>query len=359
MRLFPYNFLSIEYQGANFDNPNRLFFSVESTFNNISNQVSDFRELIPEFFYLPEMFMNINNINFGKKDDGMKVDDCIVPNDNKEETIEKFCIFINEMRDYLEKAEKDKDISKWIQIIFGIKQKYENYKKNMGQYFRSECYIDNLSLDFSERIIDQTIIAKYDFGTIPLKTIDNDDTFNNIKNNFLKPNLYTYYHKKVNLNFGIKIELSNKINTKDLITSSINEIDLDNIKSCHSNKFLNMVATCSFDGVISVYIKPNKLISIIKDPDGSYFDEVFLFSNPFPCVIAVKESRYLKSYSISGMLIKTYLLDKKYKLIFDFAYKIKIKDYQDLIVLISEIEEEKEKKVKILKVPFFNELKKK
>ena len=114
-----------------------------------------------------------------------------------------------------------------------------------------------------------------------------------------------------------------------------------------------MLATCSFDGVISVYILPNKLISIIKDPKGSYFDEVFLCSNPFPCVIAVKYNRYLISYTISGMEIKTYLLDKHYTFYFDSIDKYKAKDYQDLIILMPEKKEKEKEKVTILKVPFF------
>jgi hypothetical protein len=33
------------------------------------------RELIPEFFYCPEMFINQNKVNFGVKQDGVTVDD--------------------------------------------------------------------------------------------------------------------------------------------------------------------------------------------------------------------------------------------------------------------------------------------
>ena len=60
IRLFPFSLLSIELQGDGFDNPNRLFFSIQETFFNISTQKADLRELIPEFFYFPEMFINLN-----------------------------------------------------------------------------------------------------------------------------------------------------------------------------------------------------------------------------------------------------------------------------------------------------------
>jgi hypothetical protein len=35
--------------------------------------------LIPEFFFSPELFINQNRINFGKKQDGTIVDDVILP----------------------------------------------------------------------------------------------------------------------------------------------------------------------------------------------------------------------------------------------------------------------------------------
>ena len=56
VRIFPYSSLRIELQGKNFDDPNRLFNSLENSFYCASSQKSDLRELIPEFFCLPEMF---------------------------------------------------------------------------------------------------------------------------------------------------------------------------------------------------------------------------------------------------------------------------------------------------------------
>ena len=35
--------------------------------------MSDVKELVPEFFYLPEMFKNVNNIDFGSTQSGEKV----------------------------------------------------------------------------------------------------------------------------------------------------------------------------------------------------------------------------------------------------------------------------------------------
>ena len=38
-----------------------------------------FQELIPEFYYLPEMFVNSNGYRLGRLDDGVKVNDVELP----------------------------------------------------------------------------------------------------------------------------------------------------------------------------------------------------------------------------------------------------------------------------------------
>ena len=69
VRLFPYPFNMIEIQGNGFDCPDRLFYNLNNIFFSSTHEKSDLRELIPEFFTLPEMFMNLNNLNFGKIED--------------------------------------------------------------------------------------------------------------------------------------------------------------------------------------------------------------------------------------------------------------------------------------------------
>ena len=136
IRLFPYSFISIELQGNGFDNPNRLFFSIQDTFFNISSQKSDLRELIPEFFYLPEMLMNINCLNFGNKMNGEFINDVDIPYDIEEKTINEVenenkyinnFIFIKSMKNRLENM--NNDIDYWVRLIFGDNQRYLSKKK--------------------------------------------------------------------------------------------------------------------------------------------------------------------------------------------------------------------------------------
>ena len=203
IRLFPFSFLAIELNGKGFDNPNRLFYSIDNAFYNTSIQKSDLRELIPEFFYFPEMFMNINYINFHKKSNDEYVDDVImskklfdkfkiINNDIKykeviqddfnilftdknikKEDYKKCFIFIEEMKNKLERLTKD--LSLWLNIIFGLNQKHSSKNE---QYFRSESYI-NLNNEYNNYLKDDIIMTSVEFGLIPLQTIFNHKILSN------------------------------------------------------------------------------------------------------------------------------------------------------------------------------------
>jgi hypothetical protein len=44
-----------------------------------TEDVADVRELIPEIFCLPEMFLNLHSLDFGKTQSGMSVNNVILP----------------------------------------------------------------------------------------------------------------------------------------------------------------------------------------------------------------------------------------------------------------------------------------
>ena len=53
-------------QGGHFDLPDRLFHSIPDAWTSASEtNMADVKELIPEFFYLPEFLMNSNNLDLG------------------------------------------------------------------------------------------------------------------------------------------------------------------------------------------------------------------------------------------------------------------------------------------------------
>jgi len=333
VRLFPYSLCSIELQGAEFDNPNRLFHSFESALINMTDEKSDVRELIPEFFYLPELFININNINLGTLSNESKVDDVIISkeiiqselesykqvfnnkieneNENKKNILKAF-ITIIKMKDTLEGL-KDTDLKNWLDLIFGEKQRYEDYKNKEGQFFTSVSYIDVDKNTLENNI--KNNMDRVQVGLIPLKIIFDENKPNKINNEIQSPASETYYwDNKIKYKFEIKnengqgkIEIYNE--NKILIDEIIDHSD-EIIKKSY-NRRLNMFATCSYDGLICIYIFPKKLISIIRHPQKLYFDEVYLSANPFPTVIAHdKKNCCLYCYSIYGILINELKYDE-------------------------------------------------
>lgn len=58
---------SVCRQGGSFDVADRMFYSVKKEWESASqDNMSDVRELIPEFYYLPDFLVNSNNIDLGR-----------------------------------------------------------------------------------------------------------------------------------------------------------------------------------------------------------------------------------------------------------------------------------------------------
>ena len=58
--------LYYDLQGGHFDLADRMFHSVREAWLSASkHNMADVKELIPEFFYLPEFMLNSNNFDLG------------------------------------------------------------------------------------------------------------------------------------------------------------------------------------------------------------------------------------------------------------------------------------------------------
>lgn len=75
LRLAPFSAENLKLQGGQFDHADRLFSNVRDTWLSASGKgnTSDVKELIPEFFYMPEFLENRFNLNLGEKQSGEKV----------------------------------------------------------------------------------------------------------------------------------------------------------------------------------------------------------------------------------------------------------------------------------------------
>ena len=120
LRLQPYADMSIALQGGNFDKADRLFLSIENSWISASQEnLQDVRELIPEFYYLPEFLSNSNNFDLGSTQKDEIVQDVVLPpwaNGDPNE-------FIRLQREALESKYVSQNLHHWIDLIFGYKQR--------------------------------------------------------------------------------------------------------------------------------------------------------------------------------------------------------------------------------------------
>ena len=165
MRVFPFTQIAIELQGSKFDQAERLFLSVENSFNFSLSQKTDVRELIPEFFYLPELFLNINNLNMGTLENGQKVNDITVPCHNNPYE------FVETMKTILESDEISNTIQNWIDLIFGSKSKGKE-AENAKNLFTEESYQE--TLDINKVQDKEATLRKVEFGLIPSQVMSKD-----------------------------------------------------------------------------------------------------------------------------------------------------------------------------------------
>ncbi|KAM6447525.1 neurobeachin isoform 2-T2 [Liasis olivaceus] len=118
VRIEPFTTFFLNANDGKFDHPDRTFSSVARSWRNSQRDTSDVKELIPEFYYLPEMFVNSNGYNLGAREDETIVNDVELPPWAKKP--EDF-VRINRMA--LESEFVSCQLHQWIDLIFGYKQR--------------------------------------------------------------------------------------------------------------------------------------------------------------------------------------------------------------------------------------------
>ncbi|XP_061906663.1 WD repeat and FYVE domain-containing protein 3 isoform X3 [Entelurus aequoreus] len=119
VRMEPFTQIFLRLQGGHFDLADRMFHSVREAWLSASkHNMADVKELIPEFFYLPEFLLNSNNFDLGAKQNGTKLGDVILPPWAKGDPRE----FIRVHREALECDYVSAHLHEWIDLIFGFKQ---------------------------------------------------------------------------------------------------------------------------------------------------------------------------------------------------------------------------------------------
>jgi len=91
--------------------------SIDETYKSAISNQTDVRELTPEFFCFPEIFINLNNHNFGTTQEGRCIHNVSIPRWADKDPY-KFTV---QLRIALESENTSKFINDWIDLIFGYK----------------------------------------------------------------------------------------------------------------------------------------------------------------------------------------------------------------------------------------------
>ena len=140
MRQEPFTTMHIDLQSGRFDCPDRLFFDIAGSWRSCNTSTSDVKELVPEFFTCPEIFINSNGFPLGTTQSKIKVDNVILPPWAKGSAHE----FVQRHREALESEYVSRNLHHWIDLIFGYKQRGEEAMKahNIFHYLSYEGSVD-------------------------------------------------------------------------------------------------------------------------------------------------------------------------------------------------------------------------
>ena len=165
VRLEPFTQHFLHLQGGHFDLADRMFHSIGEAWESSSqNNMADVRELIPEFFYLPEFLTNKNNFDLGVKQSGEPLHDVLLPAWAKGDPKE----FIRVHREALESDYVSANLHRWIDLIFGHRQQGEAAveSNNVYHHLFYEGNVDVFSIDDPMQR-NATIGFINNFGQIP------------------------------------------------------------------------------------------------------------------------------------------------------------------------------------------------
>ncbi|XP_058527545.1 WD repeat- and FYVE domain-containing protein 4 isoform X2 [Ochotona princeps] len=165
VRMPPFTQAFCSLQGGSFDVADRMFHSMKNAWESASREnMSDVRELTPEFFYLPEFLTNCNAVEFGCMQDGTALGDVHLPpwadGDPRK--------FISMHRQALESDFVSANLHHWIDLIFGYKQQGPAAVEAVNT-FHPYFYGDRVDLGaLRDPLIRSTILGFVsNFGQVP------------------------------------------------------------------------------------------------------------------------------------------------------------------------------------------------
>ncbi|XP_059121085.1 neurobeachin isoform X3 [Peromyscus eremicus] len=163
VRIEPFTTFFLNANDGKFDHPDRTFSSIARSWRTSQRDTSDVKELIPEFYYLPEMFVNSNGYQLGVREDDVVVNDVDLPPWAKKP--EDF-VRINRMA--LESEFVSCQLHQWIDLIFGYKQRGPEAVRALN-VFHYLTYEGSVNLDsITDPVLREAMEAQIqNFGQTP------------------------------------------------------------------------------------------------------------------------------------------------------------------------------------------------
>lgn len=167
IRLKPFVNSFLLLQDGNFGHADRIFNSIGRAWSSAAiENTTDVRELIPEFFFLSELFLNLNNYDFGKGQNGNEVNNVILPPWAKGDPK----AFVWKNREALESSYVSEHLHKWIDLIFGFKQRGKNAVSSVNVFnnlsYPGAVNLDSINDEMERRAVTGII---HNFGQTPLQ----------------------------------------------------------------------------------------------------------------------------------------------------------------------------------------------
>ena len=167
IRMEPFTTLHLNLQSGRFDLPDRLFTGLASAWESVTTCQMDFRELIPEFFIMPQFLTNHNRLDLGKlAKTGETVDDVVLPvwASSPQQ-------FIDIHRQALECKYVTANLHHWVDLIFGSNSRLpeaEHCNNTYHPYFYETALDGNVAPDMIKMIKEYAAC----FGSVPAKLFD-------------------------------------------------------------------------------------------------------------------------------------------------------------------------------------------
>ena len=174
IRIEPFWSLYIQYNGK-LDHSERMFSCWLNQWNKVFKASPQWNsELIPEWFYLPQLFKNNNYWYFGKGNKNNTVHDVVLPQWAKGNPF----YFWMKYREFIEDPQYTKELNHWLDITFGKRQQS---KEDMNIFFSyaTPDYYEKISEEEIRK--NQALVSATEFYQLPAKIFYNNHSVSNAK----------------------------------------------------------------------------------------------------------------------------------------------------------------------------------